>query len=50
MNVEETTMRKEERPALIQRWIVVTDAQGREHLEARWSVEGEIHTPVTHAA
>jgi hypothetical protein len=29
---------------LIQRWIIVTDEQGREHLEARWVVE----TPAGH--
>jgi hypothetical protein len=40
VNVKEMTMRKEERPTLIQRWIVVTDADGSEHLEARWVVEG----------
>jgi hypothetical protein len=50
MNVKETTMRTEERPTLVQHWIVVTDDQGTEHLEARWVVEGEIQTPVTHAA
>jgi hypothetical protein len=38
------TMRDERRPTLIQRWIIVTDEQGREHLEARWVVE----TPVLH--
>jgi hypothetical protein len=43
-------MATEERPTLIQRWIVVTDAQGDEHLEARWVVEGEINSPATHAA
>jgi hypothetical protein len=50
MNAKEMTMRKEDRPALIQRWIIVTDAEGREHLEARWVVEGEIQTPASHAA
>ena len=45
------TMRTDERPTLIQRWIIVTDEQGNEHLEARWVVEGEIgHTPASHAA
>ncbi len=43
-------MRAEERPTLIQRWIIVTDAQGNEHLEARWVVEGEPLAPVIHAA
>ena len=43
-------MRTEERSTLIQRWIIVTDAQGREHLEARWVVEREITSPATHAA
>jgi hypothetical protein len=50
MNVKEMTMRIEERPTLVQHWIIVTDDQGAEHLEARWVVEGEIQTPVTHAA
>ena len=43
-------MRQAERPSLIQRWILVTDEQGVEHLEARWVVEGEIRTPASHAA
>lgn len=43
-------MSTEERKTLVQRWIVVADEQGREHLEARWSVEGEIQAPATHAA
>ena len=43
-------MRAEERPILVQRWIIVTDADGKEHLEARWVVEREVHAPVTHAA
>lgn len=43
-------MPAEERPTLIQRWIIVTDAEGNEHLEARWVVESESHAPVTHAA
>ena len=50
MNVKETTMRTEERPTLVQRWIIVTDEHGNEHLEARWSVEGELQAPATHAA
>lgn len=50
MNVKEMTMRQTERPTLVQRWIVVTDAQGREHLEARWEIEGQAHAPVVHAA
>ena len=44
------TMRTEERPSLIQRWIIVTDAQGEERLEARWVVEGEPAVATTHAA
>ena len=43
-------MRTVERPTLIQRWIIVTDAQGDEHLEARWVVECETQAPATHAA
>ncbi len=43
-------MRQDERPILIQRWIIVTDERGREHLEARWVVEGELQSPATHAA
>ena len=39
-----------ERPTLVQHWVIVRDDEGREHLEARWVVEGEVHTPVTHAA
>lgn len=51
MNVKEMNMRKEERSALVQRWVIVTDEQGNEHLEARWIVEGEIGTSTTtHAA
>jgi hypothetical protein len=50
VNDKETTMRTDERPTLIQRWIIVTDADSTEHLEARWIVEGEIQTPATHAA
>jgi hypothetical protein len=48
--MKEMTMRATERPTLVQRWIIVTDEQGNEHLEARWVVEGEIRTPATHAA
>jgi hypothetical protein len=43
-------MRAEERPTLVQRWIVVTDANGADHLEARWEVEGEARKPAAHAA
>ena len=43
-------MQTEERPTLVQRWIIVTDAQGKEHLEARWIVESESRAPVIHAA
>jgi hypothetical protein len=43
-------MRTEERPTLVQRWIIVSDASGAEHLEARWVVEGETQSPATHAA
>jgi hypothetical protein len=44
-------MRAQDRPTLVQRWIIVTDAQGDEHLEARWVVEGgEIQSPATSAA
>ncbi len=50
MNVKEMTMRTEERPILVQRWIIVTDERGQEHLEARWAVEGELQSPATHAA
>jgi hypothetical protein len=50
VNVKEMTMRNEERPTLIQRWIIVTDERGAEHLEARWVVEGELQSPATHAA
>jgi hypothetical protein len=50
VNVKEMIM-PDERPTLAQRWIIVTDADGSEHLEARWVVEGEPHAPaVTHAA
>jgi hypothetical protein len=50
VNVKEMIMRTEERPTLIQRWIIVTDAEGNEHLEARWVVEGETHASVINAA
>jgi hypothetical protein len=50
MNVKEMTVRQEERPTLVQHWILVSDEQGNEHLEARWVVESETHAPVTHAA
>jgi hypothetical protein len=44
-------MRQEQRDRLIQRWIIVTDDQGREHLEARWVVESGLGLgSVTHAA
>lgn len=43
-------MRTDERPTLVQRWIVVTDENGTEHLEARWTVEGGHQVPVSHAA
>jgi len=43
-------MREEERSTLIQRWIIVTDDQGNEHLEARWVVETETQAPNIHAA
>ena len=43
-------MRTEERPSLVQRWIVIRDEQGNEHLEARWVVESELQAPTTHAA
>ena len=44
-------MRDEQRSVLVQQWIIVTDADGRERLEARWVVEHEAgHTPVPHAA
>jgi hypothetical protein len=48
---KEMTMRDELRPILVQRWIIVTDDDGREHLEARWVIEGGAgQTPVSHAA
>jgi hypothetical protein len=52
MNAKEMIMRTEERPTLVQRWILVRDEQGREHLEARWVVQGDSQAPTTttHAA
>jgi hypothetical protein len=50
VNVKEMIMHTDERQTLIMRWIIVTDAQGNEHLEARWVVEGEAQRPATHAA
>jgi hypothetical protein len=50
VNAKEMTMRREERPTLVQRWIIVTDERGREHLEARWVVEGELQSTATTAA
>jgi hypothetical protein len=45
------TMHDDQRERLVQRWIIVTDDQGREHLEARWTVETRVgQSPVTHAA
>jgi hypothetical protein len=45
------TMRDDQHERLVQRWIVVTDDQGREHLEARWVLESESGLgPVHHAA
>jgi hypothetical protein len=46
MNEEEMTMRTDERPTLVQRWVIVRDDRG-EHLEARWVVEGETQAPTT---
>lgn len=44
-------MRDNRSDRLIQRWIIVTDDQGREHLEARWVIETRVGTsPVPHAA
>jgi hypothetical protein len=43
MNEKETAMRDDHRATLVQRWIVVTDEQGREHLEARWVLETPVH-------
>jgi hypothetical protein len=45
------TMHDDQRDRLVQRWIIVTDDQGREHLEARWVVETCVgQSPVPHAA
>jgi hypothetical protein len=45
------TMRNDDRETLVQRWIIVTDASGSEHLEARWAVESRAdRDPVSHAA
>jgi len=38
------TMHDDQRERLVQRWIIVTDEQGHEHLEARWVLE----TPIGH--
>jgi len=43
------TMRSDERPTLVQRWIIVSDERGDEHLEARWVVEGDLQAPATQA-
>ena len=43
-------MPAEERPTLVQHWVIVRDERGAEHLEARWVVEGETQAPTTHAA
>ena len=44
-------MHDDQRDRLVQRWIIVTDHQGREHLEARWVVETRVGVgPVPHAA
>ena len=44
-------MRDDQQDRLVQRWIIVTDDEGREHLEARWVLESQIGLdPVTHAA
>ena len=43
-------MQHDDRPTLIQRWILVSDERG-ERLEARWVVEGDVgHAPVHEAA
>lgn len=42
MNVKETDMRDDHRATLVQRWIVVVDDSGREHLEARWMLEAPV--------
>ena len=36
-------MRDDHRATLVQRWIVVVDEHGREHLEARWLLETPAH-------
>lgn len=43
-------MRAEQRPTLVQRWIIVIDPDGTERLEARWIVEGETQAQTSHAA
>jgi hypothetical protein len=44
-------MRDDQRDLLVQRWIILTDDQGRERLEARWVLETRVgHGPVPHAA
>jgi hypothetical protein len=43
MNVKESAMRDDHRGILVQRWIVVVDDRGREHLEARWILETPVH-------
>jgi hypothetical protein len=44
-------MRDEQRPTLVQRWVIVTDDQAREHLEGRWVLETRAgHGPVPAAA
>ncbi len=35
---------------LVQTWILVTDKQGRAHLEAHWANPSSTATHVTHAA
>ncbi|WP_460852645.1 hypothetical protein [Nocardioides montaniterrae] len=37
-------------PHLEMRWLPVTDAQGREHMEACWITVGQAHASATHAA
>jgi hypothetical protein len=29
---------------LVCTWVAVTDASGRTHMEARWSIAGAVHT------
>ncbi len=44
-------MHEQERSSLVQHWIIVTDEDGSEHLEARWVVvSGAGHGPVHQAA